>query len=99
MSFWTGGVSNPLSVIEQFTYLLFIRRLDELQSKEEKRAFHIKQPVKRLFFTEEQNELRWSYFKHRDPVSMFELFTKPMVDGLNVFEHMKSVGLSFKHLK
>lgn len=91
-SFWTGGVSNPLSVIEQFTYLLFIRRLDELQSKEEKKASFIKQPVKRLFFSEEQNELRWSYFKHRDPESMFELFTKPMVDGLSVFEHMKSVG-------
>ena len=28
-AFWTGGISNPLSVIEQFTYLLFIRRLDE----------------------------------------------------------------------
>ena len=28
-SFWTGGVSNPLTVIEQFTYLLFIRRLND----------------------------------------------------------------------
>lgn len=91
-SFWTGGVSNPLSVIEQFTYLLFIRRLDEMQAKEEKKASFIKQPVKRLFFSETQNELRWSSFKHKDPESMFELFTKPMVDGFSVFEHMKSVG-------
>ena len=30
-AFWTVGISNPLSVIEQFTYLLFIRRLDERQ--------------------------------------------------------------------
>ena len=30
-TFWTGGVSDPLTVIEQITYLLFIRRLDELQ--------------------------------------------------------------------
>ena len=37
-AFWTGGISNPLSVIEQFTYLLFIRRLDERQLLEEKRA-------------------------------------------------------------
>ena len=36
-SFWTGGVSNPLTVIEQFTYLLFIRRLDETQLLEEKK--------------------------------------------------------------
>ena len=28
---WSGGISNPLSVIEQLTYLLFIKRLDELQ--------------------------------------------------------------------
>lgn len=31
-AFWSGGVSNPLSVIEQITYLLFIKRLDELQT-------------------------------------------------------------------
>ena len=31
-AFWTGGTSNPLTVIEQFTYLLFIRRLDENNS-------------------------------------------------------------------
>ena len=37
-SFWTGGISNPLSVIEQFAYLLFIRRLDEMQLLEEKKA-------------------------------------------------------------
>lgn len=26
---WTGGISNPLTVIEQFTFLLFLRRLDK----------------------------------------------------------------------
>ena len=29
---WVGGIANPLSVIEQLTYLLFIRRLDEIQT-------------------------------------------------------------------
>ena len=29
-AFWTGGIANPIEVIEQITYLLFIRRLDEL---------------------------------------------------------------------
>jgi type I restriction enzyme M protein len=53
-AFWTGGVTNPLTVIEQFTYLLFIRRLDEMHAKEEKKASFIKQPVNRLFFTEAQ---------------------------------------------
>ena len=37
-AFWTGGISNPLSVIEQFTYLLFVRRLDERQLLEENKA-------------------------------------------------------------
>jgi len=31
-TFWTGGITNPLSVIEQFTYLLFIKGLDDKQS-------------------------------------------------------------------
>ena len=37
-TFWSGGISNPLEVIEQITYLLFIRRLDELQTNEENKA-------------------------------------------------------------
>ena len=32
-AFWTGGLSNPLTVIEQITYLLFIKRLDEEQQR------------------------------------------------------------------
>jgi len=31
-TFWSGGISNPMDVIEQFTYLLFIRQLDERQN-------------------------------------------------------------------
>lgn len=91
-SFWTGGVSNPLTVIEQFTYLLFIRRLDETQLLEERKAAMIKQPVTNVIYTEEHHLLRWSSFKNNDPQTMFDLFTKPMVDGLSVFEHMKQVG-------
>jgi type I restriction enzyme M protein len=35
---WCGGISNPLSVIEQLTYRLFIKRLDELQTLKEAKA-------------------------------------------------------------
>ena len=35
---WSGGISNPLSVIEQLTYLLFIKRLDELYTRKEHQA-------------------------------------------------------------
>ncbi len=91
-NFWTGGVSNPLTVIEQFTYLLFIRRLDETQLLEEKKAAMIKKPIANSIFTDEQKELRWSSFKNKEPQAMFDLFTKPMIGGLSVFDHMKQVG-------
>jgi len=91
-SFWTGGVSNPLTVIEQFTYLLFIRKLDEIQLLEEKKANMIKKPISNSLFSPEQQELRWSIFKNKDPQTMFELFTKAQMDELTVFEHMKQVG-------
>jgi type I restriction enzyme M protein len=91
-SFWTGGVSNPLTVIEQFTYLLFIRRLDETQLLEEKKAAMIKKPVANIIYTPEQQELRWNSFKNREPQAMFDLFTKPTVGGISVFDHMKQVG-------
>ena len=37
-AFWSGGISNPIEVIEQLTYLLFIRRLDDLNTLAEKKA-------------------------------------------------------------
>lgn len=93
-SFWTGGISNPLTVIEQFTYLLFIRRLDEIQLLEEKKAAMIKKSVSNPVFTNDQLALRWSSFKNLHPQAMYELFTIPSVGGLTVFEHMKQVGSS-----
>tara|TARA_R110002126_G_scaffold142546_5_gene288467 strand:- start:27601 stop:29076 length:1476 start_codon:yes stop_codon:yes gene_type:complete len=91
-AFWTGGISNPLSVIEQFTYLLFIRRLDERQLLEEKKANTVGIPIQNEIFSPAQKELRWSSFKNKDPQSMFDVFTKPIVDEMTVFDHMKQVG-------
>ena len=47
-AFWSGGISNPLEVIEQITYLLFIKRLDELQTLEELKATRLKGPIERF---------------------------------------------------
>ena len=91
-AFWTGGTSNPLTVIEQFTYLLFIRRLDERQLLEEKKANLTGLPLQNPLFTEDEKELRWSSFKNKEPETMFDLFTKPMVNEQSVFDHMKAVG-------
>lgn len=91
-AFWTGGTSNPLTVIEQFTYLLFLRRLDERQLLEEKKANIAGIPMQTPFYAEDEKDLRWSSFKHKDPESMFDLFTKPLVNDKTVFDHMKTVG-------
>ncbi len=95
-AFWTGGISNPLTVIEQFTYLLFIRRLDELQTAKESQANVLGEPIEEPLFTEGEEPLRWSRFKNDAPPVMHTRFTKGVkrVDGelVTVFEHMKNVG-------
>jgi len=73
-AFWSGGISNPLSVIEQTTYLLFARRLDEVHTAREKQANLLKKPIKDPIFSEDQQHLRWSRFKDLEAGEMFELF-------------------------
>ena len=93
-AFWTGGTSNPLTVIEQFTFLLFLRRLDERQLLEEKKANMVGGEVKQLIYDEAHTKFRWNKFKDNDPETMFALFTQPQADAgnLTVFEHMKQLG-------
>ncbi len=55
---WAGGIANPLAVIEQLTYLLFIKRLDELHTLKERKAAHIGQPVAEPIFTAAEEALR-----------------------------------------
>jgi type I restriction enzyme M protein len=51
-AFWSGGISNPLEVIEQITYLLFLKRLDEQEIAEELKANREKKPMQKRFFPE-----------------------------------------------
>lgn len=92
-SFWTGGISNPLEVIEQITYLLFIRRLDDLQTLEERRFARTKQPVARHTFPKGDDprgrpyeDLRWSHFKNMAAPEMF------VVLGEHVFPFLRTLG-------
>src|ERR1700741_3919745 len=80
-SFWTGGISNPLEVIEQITYLLFLRRLDELQEVEELKASRLKRPLDRRIFPKGKDakgtpyeEYRWSRFKNAERVRCSKLY-------------------------
>ncbi|AZB32148.1 HsdM family class I SAM-dependent methyltransferase [Chryseobacterium balustinum] len=92
--FWTGGISNPLTVIEQFTYLIFLKQLDNKQILIEKEKNQLGSSLKEDIYTENQKELRWSHFKDKDPETMFLLFTRPQVhiDNLTAFDFMKTIG-------
>jgi type I restriction enzyme M protein len=66
-AFWTGGISNPLKIIEQITYLLFIKRLDDLQTKKELQANVLDKPIENPILSEDQKDMRWSRFKNLEP--------------------------------
>ncbi len=87
-AFWTGGLSNPMTVIEQMTYLLFIRRLDEIQTQKEQKANLLKKKIEEPIYTEDEFELRWSRFKNMDPEVMHRMFTKDQ----GVFDFLRNVG-------
>jgi type I restriction enzyme M protein len=98
---WSGGIANPLTAIEQISYLLFIRRLDALDEKRRGDAEFLKQEFRSLFagaFTTRsgkerpRDELRWSRFRHLPPDEMLEHvrdhvfpFIKTLEDGGQVF--------------
>jgi type I restriction enzyme M protein len=94
-AFWTGGISNPLEVIEQITYLLFLKRLDDLHTLEENKAARLKLPkLERRVFPEGKDpkgrpydDLRWSRFKHfGDPKELFEVVDQ------HVFPFLRTLG-------
>jgi type I restriction enzyme M protein len=92
-AFWSGGISNPLEVIEQITYLLFLRRLDDLQTLAENKATRTGKPVERAIFPKGKDpkgrpyaDLRWSKFKNFVPADMFE------VVGEHAFPFLRTLG-------
>jgi type I restriction enzyme M protein len=85
-AFWTGGISNPLEVIEQITYLLFLRRLDDLHTLAENKAARTKQPMERRIFPAGKDRLRWSRFKNMRPADMFALVDR------EVFPFLRTLG-------
>ena len=78
--FWTGGLTNPLDVIEQITYLMFIKDLDDLDNTRSKESVMLEIPFKSMFSGEYRvgNEtvngknFKWSVFKDFPAEKMFE---------------------------
>lgn len=92
-AFWTGGISNPLEVIEQITYLLFLRRLDEQQTVEEAKARRLNTGVERRIFPEGKDpkarsyeDLRWQRFKNFEPREMYDVVSE------HVFPFLRTLG-------
>lgn len=92
-AFWSGGISNPLEVIEQITYLLFIRRLDDAHTLEESKAAILGKPMSKRIFPQGvdvkgriYDDLRWSRFKNFAPSEMYDVLAE------HVFPFIRSMG-------
>lgn len=92
-SFWTGGISNPLKVVEQITYLLFLKRLDELQTLEENKSARLGKPIGREIFPFGKDargcsyeEMRWSRLKNQSPDRMYTIVSE------HVFPFLREMG-------
>lgn len=82
--FWTGGVVNPLDVVEQMTYLMFIHDLDETDAKKAKSSMMLELPYTSMF--EGHNAYRWSVFRDLPAEKMYELMQTeifPFIKNLN----------------
>ena len=96
-AFWSGGISNPLEVIEQITYLLFVRRLDVEQKRKENEARFTGGVIRDTIFLPEQVELRWSRFREAEPSTMYATVEKKVFpflrtmppDGSTYAAHME----------
>lgn len=87
-TFWSNGISNPLTVIEQISYLFFIKELDEKQTREERKANRLNRPIENPVFDEtpKQQNMRWSKFKDFAPSEMYKIVQE------DVFPFIKNMG-------
>lgn len=74
LDFHSGGITNPLSVIEQISYLMFARMLDIEETRKEKQAQRSKKDFERLF-SPDTTHLRWSHLKKCGADEQFRIVT------------------------
>src|SRR4051812_23665291 len=94
--FWTGGITNPLTVIEQISFLMFARLLDILETTAERRAERTKKPFKGRF-NGPNDPRRWKSFKQL-PATVTEADRKAGRKGMldvvrdDVFAHFRKLN-------
>jgi type I restriction enzyme M protein len=86
-TFWTGGITNTITIVEQLTYLIFIKDLDETETRNERKA-------KRGFkytpiFGKDQQNFRWKNLKELDVNARHNIFSNT-VEG--IFPFIRSLG-------
>ena len=99
LTFHSGGISNPISVIEQLTYLLFIKRLDELQFRKEEQATLLGNEIESPIFTSEQKRLRWSQFKDLEAREMYEVVSSEVFPFIKNLSNDKEDSTFAMHMK
>ena len=92
--FWTGGLTNPMDVIEQMTYLMFIHDLDDTDNLKAKEASMLGLPYQSMFTDEVKigdrliagDQLKWSVFHDFPAAKMYSVvqeFVFPFIKGLH----------------
>lgn len=84
--FWTGGITNPLTVIEQITYLIFLKLMDVAESRDEARERRTGQSFRRRF-ADDQQAIRWHRLKE---LGSSEEMVRRIRD--EAFPHLKALG-------
>ncbi len=86
--FWSGGIANPLTAMEQISYLLFMRRLDAMDLKRVEDAEWLKHEYNSVFKGHEN--CRWSDFRHKPADEMLSFVRDtvfPFIKNLRSDEH------------
>lgn len=90
---WAGGITNPLTVIEQLTYLMFIRSLDEkeLETEEFANSMGIEADESELIFPKSATgqAMRWSKFKNRDSREIFDIISQRVFPAVKKMKYGK----------
>ena len=85
-----GGITNPITVIEQLTYLMFIRSLDEKELENEEFANMMGDSVDNIFpQTESGQSMRWSKFKDKDPRDIFDIISQRVFPAVKKMKNGK----------
>lgn len=85
---WAGGITNPLTVIEQLTYLMFIRSLDEKEMENE--AFEAEGGIEmnKIFPQSEAGQsMRWSKFKNNDPRDIYAIMSQRIFPAIKALKN------------